>query len=69
MSDQEMRDRLTKLETTVGETAADGLRRDIAEIKDNVRLIFERIAASERRFAMMLGGGLVVVWILERVWK
>ena len=69
MSDQEMRDRLTKLETTVGETATDGLRKDIAEITGNVRLIFERIAAAERRFAMMLGGGFVIIWILERVWK
>jgi hypothetical protein len=69
MSDQEMRDRLTKLETTVGTSPEEGLRNDIAEIKANIGQLFDRLSASERRMAMMVGGGVVVVWVIEHFVK
>jgi hypothetical protein len=69
MSEYEMRERLSKLEAVVGPNSDDGLRGDIGEIKATMATIVDRISASERRFAMMIGGGLVIIWIIERFVK
>lgn len=69
MSEQEMRDRITRLETTVGDSSDDGLRGEIQEMKESVKTIFDRLRTFEVRLYSIFGGGVVVVWIMERVWK
>ncbi|WP_157837197.1 hypothetical protein [Geminisphaera colitermitum] len=69
MSDLEisaMRERIAKLEAEVGEH---GLRAEVRGLRSDIGTLFERLAASERRFAMMVGGGVVVLWIVERFLK
>lgn len=69
MSEHEMRERLTRLEAVVGENADLGIRREIGELRDSVRMIFDRLRSFELRFYAIIGGGAVVVWMLEKVWK
>ena len=71
MSDlyQELRDRVTTVETTLGKSTADGVRGEISEVKKNVETIFDRLRAFELRLYGVTGGALVAVWLLERVWK
>lgn len=69
MSEQEMRDRITRLETTIGESSDDGLRGEIQDMKESVKTIFDRLRTFEVRLYSIIGGGVVVVWIMERVWK
>lgn len=69
MSEQETRDRITRLETTIGESSDDGLRGEINDMKESVKTIFDRLRTFEVRLYSIIGGGVVVVWIMERVWK
>lgn len=64
-----MRERLSKLEAVVGEDSDTGVRREIAELRESVKMIFDRLRSFELRFYGIVGGGVVVVWLLERVWK
>lgn len=54
----EIRDRLTKLETLVGDTPSEGIRADLSELKRTFN-------AMEKRFYIAMGGGLVIYWIVE----
>ena len=63
-----VRERVTRLETVIGDDGG-GLRADLVEIKSDIRALFERVASSEKRFALMVGGGAVIVFIIDRVWK
>ncbi|MFA6959952.1 MAG: hypothetical protein WC205_04275 [Opitutaceae bacterium] len=65
MSDEEitaMRERLIRIETIVGDEADSGLRGDM-------KILFERLRQIEVRMYMAVGGGMVVVFIIEKVWK
>lgn len=57
-----MRDRLMKVETIVGDDADSGLRGDM-------KIMFERLRQIETRMYLAVGGGTVVLFILDKVWK
>lgn len=57
---------VTRLEVIVGYASTDGLRGDIKKLEDNIDKVIERIAVAEKKFAAMLGGGLVIVWMIEK---
>lgn len=52
-----LRERVTKLETLIGGTPNEGLRKEVSEIRDLLQ-------SMERRFWLFSGGGLVVVFII-----
>lgn len=69
MSEHEMRERLSKLEAIVGADANSGVRGEVGDLRESVKVIFDRIRSFELRFYAFIGGGAVVVWLLEKVWK
>lgn len=69
MSEHEMRERLSKLEAIVGVDSGSGVLRELEELRTSVKVIFNRIRSFELRFYAFIGGGAVVVWLLEKVWK
>ena len=62
MSEQELRERLIKVETIVGDDGDSGLRGDM-------KILFDRLRQIEMRMYMAVGGGMVVVFIIEKIWK
>lgn len=58
----EIRDRLTKLETLVGETPNEGIRFDISELKT----VFHKM---ELRFYAAFGGGMVLYWVADHTFR
>lgn len=69
MIEHEMRERLSKLEAIVGVDSGSGVLRELEELRTSVKVIFDRIRSFELRFYAFIGGGAVVVWLLEKVWK
>lgn len=62
MPEQELRERLIKVETIVGDDGESGLRGDM-------KILFDRLRQIEMRMYMAVGGGMVIVFIIEKVWK
>ncbi len=65
MSAQEvpaMRERVVKLETIVGDDATSGLRGDMKNV-------FKRLNQIEVRMYMAMGGGMTLVYVLDRLLK
>ena len=66
MSDpNEFGDRITKLETTVGDDRDSGIRGEIQDIKKAQETLFERLRNMELRGYAVGGGVIVVIWIIE----
>lgn len=69
MDEQSMNTRLAKLETAFAriEALSSVHRRDMEKIEALLDRVFERIAASERRYYTALGGGLVLLFLIEKL--
>ncbi len=62
MSEQELRERLIRAETLIGDDSESGLRGDM-------KMLFERLRQVELRMYMAVGGGMVIVFIAEKLWQ
>ena len=66
---EEQGERITRLETTVGQDEKSGIRGDITKLNDNQDKIFDRLREMEKRAYMIIGGAAVLLWIIEHVTK
>lgn len=66
MSDPELRDRVTRLETFTGlDDTEGGLRGDMRQMRKDIGTLYERMRAMELRGYMAAGGFVVVVWLIS----
>ncbi len=60
-----IRERIRALETHVGDDEESGLRGDVEHLKSKFEQILDRIGASEKRMAAIVGGLIVLGKIAE----
>ena len=66
MSDpNEFGDRITKLETTIGDDRESGLRGELHDIKESQKTLAERMRNMELRGYAVGGGVIVIIWLIE----